>query len=482
MQSLYSKTRQNRWVYSAVLALAIIGLVLTLWQSEPVRTARYISNLEQACAKTNNNIFQLYPVGAQPEAVPVDFETLQAEMSQTIAKLPGVEGGFWHPQTSFFGYAYPTYVGTDIRIELPESNQALVSRAATEASNSNNVVSASKQGNEENLVVVACPIKTHQQLAGWMMVHVKLVPPGMILSLSVLFAAIALVSIWLIVSHTRYNRRWHRERDDIVESIEDEATLVPLTTEIQELQPVLILLQRARMRAKQLEQQLQRESELQDDEKRLVEIGRLAASLANEAHAPLLQLQRKSQQLLNVVARTHKPRVEQLQLFGDRIERTLDGLLLLTERREYTRGDVDLMPWLTSIARSHHDSAQRYGVAVTAMCGDDVSFQADGLQLRYAIDMLVWNAMDFAPKDTEVLVRGYAKGGNIVIEVSDDSKGIEPKHRKHLFEANYYSDKPSYGVGLAAVQTIVEAHQGTVHYDALERGARFVIEIPMTSA
>jgi len=77
-------------------------------------------------------------------------------------------------------------------------------------------------------------------------------------------------------------------------------------------------------------------------------------------------------------------------------------------------------------------------------------------------------------------VRARKAEGTVVIEVRDHGSGVPDDSRGTLFErlAASDSDPDSVGLGLWIARLLVEAHGGTIAYEAGDPGARFVISLP----
>jgi signal transduction histidine kinase len=78
----------------------------------------------------------------------------------------------------------------------------------------------------------------------------------------------------------------------------------------------------------------------------------------------------------------------------------------------------------------------------------------------------------------------------VLIAVTDSGRGIAASELHRVFEPFWQADTSltrtagGLGLGLAIVQSLVQAHGGTVHAhsDGLDRGARFVVELPRLDA
>ena len=98
---------------------------------------------------------------------------------------------------------------------------------------------------------------------------------------------------------------------------------------------------------------------------------------------------------------------------------------------------------------------------------------------------LVGNAFKFAPRRGEVRIGLEASNGVVRVTVTDNGPGVEPEHRKVIFEK--FGQAPlgqagkarSSGLGLTFCKLAVEAHGGKIGVDSRNGGgARFWIELP----
>ncbi len=96
------------------------------------------------------------------------------------------------------------------------------------------------------------------------------------------------------------------------------------------------------------------------------------------------------------------------------------------------------------------------------------------------------NAVKYSPKKSKVLVSSVKEGGNAVITISDNGKGIDKNDLPHIFGRFYRFEKsrakesaPGYGLGLSIAKNIIEAHRGSVSVDSSQKGTSFIIRIPL---
>jgi signal transduction histidine kinase len=172
-----------------------------------------------------------------------------------------------------------------------------------------------------------------------------------------------------------------------------------------------------------------------------------------------------------------------------RLTRITDDLLLLA------RGDEDRLSLQldrTDIGSLLDRSAERAraraeSAGVSCLVGVPAGLEAvvDGGRIRQAVDNLVDNALQFAPRGTKIVISATVTGATLVIEVRDSGPGFPPDFLPHAFERFRRPDGGrarsvgGAGLGLAIVQAIAVAHGGhATASNPAEGGAAVRLEIP----
>src|SRR3984893_27285 len=124
-----------------------------------------------------------------------------------------------------------------------------------------------------------------------------------------------------------------------------------------------------------------------------------------------------------------------------------------------------------------------YRMEIVKDLRQNVFVDCDRLRIIRVLVNLLDNAERHATSQITVIVR--ADGPTTTLEVIDDGAGIAPEHRETVFdrftrlEASRDRDAGGTGLGLAIAREIAEAHQGTLTVQDSERGARFVLRLPV---
>lgn len=146
---------------------------------------------------------------------------------------------------------------------------------------------------------------------------------------------------------------------------------------------------------------------------------------------------------------------------------------------------VDVGAFATALAADFEDVAASKHIRIhTEAVNVPEELTVDGTVLDRALFNLLSNAVKYSPEFSDVICSIYLDdtASHLVVEVSDQGKGIPEAQRVRLFErfASDPSNKDSMGIGLYIAHTLVEAAGGSLSYrPGLEKGSVFRIELPI---
>lgn len=120
--------------------------------------------------------------------------------------------------------------------------------------------------------------------------------------------------------------------------------------------------------------------------------------------------------------------------------------------------------------------------AHTIEISGEATAEVDKMYMENVIRNLMENAVKYSDDGVEVKVAIGSNGGNTTISVEDNGWGIPKKSIPHLFKQFYRvprNDAPKgYGIGLALVKYVVEAHGGHINVESEEgKGSKFMVEL-----
>ena len=109
----------------------------------------------------------------------------------------------------------------------------------------------------------------------------------------------------------------------------------------------------------------------------------------------------------------------------------------------------------------------------------------DATQLRRVFTNLLDNAIKFSKRGGSIVILTGKSGNDIFVQVRDQGTGISSNELPYIFDA-FHRGKigtkiEGFGLGLAAVKAIVEAHGGRVLVESkLGKGSSFRVILPQT--
>lgn len=94
---------------------------------------------------------------------------------------------------------------------------------------------------------------------------------------------------------------------------------------------------------------------------------------------------------------------------------------------------------------------------------------------------LIENAAKYSPVGSLIQINSDRVNGAVRFLVEDEGVGIPTGERENVFRKFYRTDKESkgFGMGLAIVHGIIEAHGGGIWIEDGAHGSRFVFELPV---
>ncbi len=183
--------------------------------------------------------------------------------------------------------------------------------------------------------------------------------------------------------------------------------------------------------------------------------------------------------------------LEIIHKHSTRVSAIIDDLLLLAhiERAEDRSGitfeDSLLAPVISAALLSCGRTAEPRGVTLQERCEAGLTCRMNALLVEQAVTNLVDNAIKYSSRDTRVTVRGFRRGGDVVVEVIDTGIGIAGEHQQRIFERFYRvdaarsRDSGGTGLGLAIVKHIAGVHGGEVTVrSAPGGGSTFTLHLP----
>lgn len=145
---------------------------------------------------------------------------------------------------------------------------------------------------------------------------------------------------------------------------------------------------------------------------------------------------------------------------------------------------TDFLVEITEDVRGQRKNAE--GLNIKIVTPEPVKVKADRKVLATAVRSLIDNAIKFNPaKDKLVILSAQSRDGHALISVGDNGPGIPGEELENIFhkfyqvEASFTGQVEGWGLGLALVKKVAEAHGGRVFAKSqLQKGSAFTLTLP----
>lgn len=219
----------------------------------------------------------------------------------------------------------------------------------------------------------------------------------------------------------------------------------------------------------------------------------LVANVSHELKTPLTAMRALVDTLLDTERFDEKTTREYLQLLATenaRLSRLIENFLTFSrlERNKFKFESKDVRPLqvVASAVEAFGERVHAPGCTFESHVAEDLpSIHVDADALVTALLNLFDNAWKYSGDKKRIVLHADARNGNVCFSVEDNGVGLSPREAKRVFDRFYRTDQrlasatSGCGLGLSIVQSIVEAHHGSVRVESEPgRGSTFTIEIP----
>ncbi|MEW7278308.1 two-component regulator propeller domain-containing protein [Aquimarina sp. 2201CG1-2-11] len=150
----------------------------------------------------------------------------------------------------------------------------------------------------------------------------------------------------------------------------------------------------------------------------------------------------------------------------------------------------NLVPFLKEVYHSFEEYASIGNYSYSFESSDnEIYIFYDHNKLEKVFYNILSNAFKYTPKGGDVKVKIYQKDQNVLIEISDNGKGVDPEFISKIFEKYYETaSKIEYqkhfnqgsGIGLYIAKKAIELHKGEIYVESKQgNGTKFIVELKL---
>ena len=229
------------------------------------------------------------------------------------------------------------------------------------------------------------------------------------------------------------------------------------------------------------ERLLAHEHRVQDE--KLGAMRTLTAGLAHEVRNPLNAAQLQLELLSRRLKRSgDDPRLlEPTQLVHDelkRLTRLLNELLSFARPSSLAAVEHELVVLVHHVLEVERPLAAAREVTLTVIAPTAAPAEVDAGKVHQIVQNLVRNAIEAAPHGGHVEVAVAERGGQVVLEVTDDGPGIPPDVMPRLYEPFFSTKDGGTGMGMAIVHSLVTQHGGVIDVASRPGATAVTVSLP----
>lgn len=172
---------------------------------------------------------------------------------------------------------------------------------------------------------------------------------------------------------------------------------------------------------------------------------------------------------------------------ADRLSRMIDDLLdasrLQAGGLQLQRSEVSLPLLAERLAERFRTQTTKHTLIVDFPSHFPILLLDEG-RMDQVLSNLISNAIKYAPSG-EIRIQGQVRPEQVIVCVSDQGPGIDPRDLPHIFDRFYRSETAirktkGAGLGLYLARAIIEAHGGRIWADSSPQGgARICFSLPV---
>jgi signal transduction histidine kinase len=223
------------------------------------------------------------------------------------------------------------------------------------------------------------------------------------------------------------------------------------------------------------------------EREKLEAMAELAAGAGHEVNNPLATIAGRAQLLLR--DETDPERRRELSVINAQARRAnemIADMRLFARPPQPQREPLDLASLVRHVVEELAPQAKQRTIAIEVLAPQgSTDIEADATQMSVALHAILRNAIEAIHDAGRIELAVHGREAEVELRVSDTGTGIQPEHRRHIFDPFFSSRQAGrgLGMGLSKCWRIVTNHGGQIRVESEPgHGATFTITLPRRHA
>jgi len=226
---------------------------------------------------------------------------------------------------------------------------------------------------------------------------------------------------------------------------------------------------------------------------RLGLMGEMASGIAHEVNQPLAAISSYTQVSLNLISTENIDLVKLTEILSKTQQQALRAGRIIHRMREFVKSHAK-RPSATDVNTLIHnavdlcmaDLKQNSIKLKFALENNLPPIYVDQIQIEQVIINLIRNSVEAlqnlpAKQQRQIDIHSQLTINNdILVKLKDNGPGLNEDHRQQILTPFYTTKANGMGMGLSISRSIIEAHEGTLHFNSQPgKGASFYFTLPI---
>lgn len=208
-------------------------------------------------------------------------------------------------------------------------------------------------------------------------------------------------------------------------------------------------------------------------------ISELAASVAHEVRNPLTVVRGFVQLLREETSPKNHEYIKLVLTELDRAEWIISDYLNLAKPQGDVMSRVELTHIVSETTVLMSSYALMNGVEIVTRAEPGLYVISNPVKLKQALMNLMKNGIEAMAEGGSLYVTVELANSSVVIVICDEGEGISPEQIGQIGLPFYSTKEKGTGLGLMVTCRIIEAMQGTIHFESeLRKGTQVIIQLP----